>query len=64
MTGPDTNVIVRYVVQDDPGQSALAWRGCDFADALIGESSWESGCRTTVTLDRGAAALPGFELVS
>ena len=131
MTGLDTNVVVRYLAQDDPKQSAaagklfervltqddpgfvsaivlceIAWvlaecygagreriraaiegllaakqiaveapdtvrkalrawgeSGADFADALIGEVAATHGAARTVTFDRAAAKLPGFELL-
>lgn len=131
MIGLDTNVIVRYVVQDDPRQAALAtrlfertlsaeepgfvtcitlceaawvlaecysadreriakviegllaskqivveqadaawkalraWKGssADFADALIGQIVAAHEGAKTVTFDRAAAKLPGFELL-
>jgi predicted nucleic-acid-binding protein len=129
--GLDTNVVVRYLAQDDPRQSAAAtkllegvltpeqpgfvstivlceiawvlaecygadrarigdaidgllaarqiavessdivhkalraWRnsGADFADALIGEVGASQGASRTVTFDKAAARLPGFELL-
>lgn len=132
MIGLDTNVVVRYLAQDDPKQSAaasrlfervltpdnrgfipvvvlceLAWvlaecygadrvrirqaidgllvakqvavetpdavrralrawdeSAADFADALIGEVSRGNGAVKTVTFDRAAAKLTGFELLS
>ncbi len=131
MIGIDTNVLVRYLVQDDPVQSrkatmvveqhlteqtpgfisvvALAettwvlkrvyrlkndaiaavierllqadalvveheaevatalialWEGSgSFADALIGAINAQAGCSRTLTFDRKALRLPGFELV-
>jgi len=129
--GLDTNVIVRYLVQDDPRQSAaatrfvertispenpgfiagitlcevvwvlaecygadrariksvleglltskqltveeadLVWKAlrawdvspADFSDALIGQIVAARGGEKTVTFDRAAAKLPGFELL-
>lgn len=131
MIGLDTNVVVRYLAQDDPKQSAaasrlfervltpdnrgfiplvvlceLAWvlaecygadrvrirqaidgflvakqvavespdvvrralrawdeSAADFADALIGEVARGNGAGKTVTFDRAAAKLAGFELL-
>ena len=131
MIGLDTNVIVRYLVQDDPKQAALATRfvervlsaenagfitmitlcelvwvlaecygadrkrirgvlegllaskqlvvedadlvwkalrawdasGADFSDALTGQIVAARGGGKTVTFDRAAAKLPGFELL-
>ena len=132
MIGLDTNVLVRYLVQDDPRQSAIAtrfiegtlsaedpgfvasvtlceiawvlaesygadrkrirevierllatkqlvveqaelvwkalraWEGVntDFSDALIGQIAIAHGGEKTVTFDRTAARLPGFELLA
>lgn len=131
MIGIDTNVIVRYLVQDDPLQARLATRfverslspdnpgfvtsitlcevawvlaecygadrkrvrdviegllvskqilveraeltwkalrawdtsAADFSDALIGQTVAAHGGEKTVTFDRAAAKLPGFELL-
>lgn len=131
MIGIDTNVLVRYVVQDDPVQSrkativmerqlseqtpgfisvvalaeavwvlervyrlksqeiatviervlqadalvveheaevaialiALVEGSSSFADALIGAINAQAGCSRTLTFDRKALRLPGFELV-
>ena len=131
MIGLDTNVIVRYLVQDDPRQAALATRlierslsadnagfvtaitlcevawvladcygadrarvrgvlegllaakqlvveradlawkalraweasSADFSDALIVQIGAAHGAEKTVTFDRAAARLPGFELL-
>jgi predicted nucleic-acid-binding protein len=130
MTGLDTNVLVRYLVKDDPRQTAKATsiienRVCSdtgfvslvtmietvwvlersynfspqeiseaievilqidsifvqnerevfsalallqegrgsFADALVGALGTWSGCTTTLTFDRKASRLPGFELI-
>jgi predicted nucleic-acid-binding protein len=130
LIGLDTNVVVRYLAQDDPKQSAAAGRlfealtqdspgfistivlceiawvlaecyaadrariraaiegllsakqiaveapdtvrkalrawgesSADFADALIGEVAASHGAVKTVTFDRAAAKLPGFELL-
>lgn len=132
MIGVDTNVLVRYLTQDDPKQAAIAtrfienrlsaenpgfvsavtlceiawvlaasygaerrgirqtvenllttrqlvieraelvWKAlrasegaqADFSDALIGQIAADNGSETTVTFDRGAAKLPGFELLA
>jgi len=132
VVGLDTNVVVRYLAQDDPKQSAaanklfetvltpdepgfvsavvlceIAWvlaecygadrarirtalegllvarqlsveapdtvrkalrawgeSGADFADALIGAVAASHGAAKTVTFDRAAAKLPGFELLA
>ena len=40
------------------------WEGCgSFADALIGGINAKAGCSHTVTFDRKALRLPGFELL-
>ena len=132
MIGIDTNVLVRYLAQDEPRQSAVAtrfiegrlsaenpgfvstvtlcevvwvlaesygadrkriraivegllatkqlaierselvwkslraWEGvpADFSDALIGQLAIAHGSEKTVTFDRAAAKLPGFELLA
>lgn len=132
MVGVDTNVLVRYLTQDDPKQSAIAtrfiegrlseenpgfisavtlceiawvlaagygadrkrirkivenllttkqlviehaelvWKAlraseggqADFSDALIGQIAAARGCEVTVTFDRAAGKLPGFELLT
>lgn len=93
MVGVDTNVLVRYLAQDDPKQSQVAirlsegllatkqlvierpelvwkalrsWEGvlADFSDALIGQLAIAHGADMTVTLDRTAAKLPGFDLLA
>ena len=132
MVGIDTNVLVRYLTQDDPKQSAVAtrfiegslsaenpgfvstitlceiawvlaesygadrkrireivegllatkqlaierselvwkalraWEGvpADFSDALIGQLAIAHGAQKTVTFDRTAAKLSGFELLA
>jgi predicted nucleic-acid-binding protein len=72
--GIDTNVLVRYLTQDEPAQSAMATelieqrlalkeaRG-SFADALIGALGATAGCTRTVTVDRKASRLAEFELL-
>ena len=35
----------------------------DFCDALIGQANIHSGCEHTVTFDKKAASLPGFDLL-
>jgi predicted nucleic-acid-binding protein len=131
LIGLDTNVVIRYLVQDDKKQSAaatrfieksltmdvpgyinhitlceivwvlqrcygvteqqlrviieallttkqlivenveVAWKAlraydansADFCDALIGQANIHSGCERTVTFDKEAASLPGFDLL-
>ncbi len=132
MIGLDTNVVVRYLAQDDPKQSAIAsrfiesgltpdnpgfvstvtlceivwvlsesygmdrkrireiiegllstkqlvldeaeivWKAlralesspAEFSDALIGQIAAAHGCEKTVTFDREAGKLPGFEILA
>lgn len=132
MIGLDTNVLIRYLAQDDPKQSAVAtryiegrlspenpgfvstvtlcevawvlagnyaadrkrireiverllatkqivieqaevvwkalrvWEGvpADFSDALIGQIAIAQGCEKSVTFDRAAGKLPGFEILA
>lgn len=42
----------------------LAEQGHDFADALIARAARSAGCTRTVTFDRRASRLPGFELLT
>ena len=131
MIGLDTNIVIRYLVQDDKKQSAaatrfvekslsadepgfinhislceivwvlqrcygvtkhqlreiiegllttkqfnvenveVAWKALrafdannvDFCDALIGQVNIYNGCEYTVTFDKKAASLPGFDLL-
>ena len=131
MIGLDTNIVIRYLVQDDKKQSAaatrfvekslstdapgyinhislceivsvlqrcygvtkqqvreiiegllttkqfnvenveVAWKAlrafdannADFCDALIGQVNIHNGCEYTVTFDKKAASLPGFDLL-
>ncbi len=52
MIGLDTNVVIRYLAQDNAAQAVAA--GADFADALIGELGDEDRCTYTATFDRAA----------
>ncbi len=69
MTGLDTNVLVRYVMQDDRAdlvaQALGDFRdaGADFADALIARIAVAAGCAVTMTFDNGAAKAAGMTLV-
>jgi len=131
LIGLDTNIVIRYLVQDDKRQSAaatrfiekslsmeapgyidhislceivwvlqrcygvtkqqlreiiqgllttkqfkvenveVAWKAlrafdannADFCDALIGQVNIHNGCEYTVTFDKKAASLPGFDLL-
>jgi len=72
MIGLDTNILVRYLTQDDPMQSpkarkitamiALKDGQGSFADAVIAALGARMGCSCTLTFDRKALRLPGFEL--
>ena len=42
---------------------AWAHGAADFADALVGQLAAEHGASVTLTFDRAAAKLPGFELL-
>jgi len=57
MTGLDTNVRVRYGMQNDAKQSA---RATEWVEALTGDSP---GCGP-LTFDRGAAKQCGMTLIS
>ncbi len=50
MIGLDTNVVLRYLLQDDAAQSSM-----------VNLNSW-SGCIYTLGFDRRAAKLPNFKL--
>lgn len=56
MIGLDTNVLVRYVAQDDPKQSPMANR-------LIERFANAAGCDYTATFDRDAAKHCGMRLI-
>ena len=47
-------------------KSLRAWEGApaDFSDALIAQLAIAHGAEKTVTFDRTAARLPGFELLA
>jgi predicted nucleic-acid-binding protein len=70
MIGLDTNVVVRYLVQDDPRQSPVATRIIDslsetsrgfISIARLGE---QAGCNSTITFDRRASERAGMQLIS
>jgi predicted nucleic-acid-binding protein len=50
---------------DTVWKALRAWEGAaaDFSDALIGEIAISAGSEKTVTFDKAAARLPGFELL-
>lgn len=62
MIGLDTNVLVRYLTQDDPEQSLRANRliescctrkgSADFADYVIVFCNRSSGCELTYSFDK------------
>jgi predicted nucleic-acid-binding protein len=68
MIGLDTNVLVRYLMQDDPHQSAQATALMETLSvtnrgfvSLVSVAK-RAGCSHTVTFDRKAAAkLPNME---
>lgn len=58
----------RQVIVEDAEvvwKALRAWERspADFSDALIGEVLLSSGCEKVATFDKGAARLPGFELL-
>jgi predicted nucleic-acid-binding protein len=72
MTGLDTNVLVRYLTQDDPAQSrkanslidgavrkGRAGQG-DFADHVLGLRNRKAGCGATATFDRALKGNTSF----
>jgi predicted nucleic-acid-binding protein len=56
MIGLDTNVLVRYIMQDDPRQSPEAGR-------LIERIAASAGCERTMTFDVGASKAAGMVLI-
>lgn len=67
MTGLDTNVLIRYVTQDDPKQTPLANR---LIESLSSDSpgfvssATAVGYEITMTFHRGAAKACGMVLIS
>jgi predicted nucleic-acid-binding protein len=61
MIGLDSNILVRYLAQDDPVQSPKATGLIErrLSEAAPGFVS-EAGCSRTLTFDRKAPRLPGF----
>lgn len=57
MIGFDTNVLVRYIVQDDDARTA------EFADCLIAARNHPHGCAETYTFDRRAVRGRSMTLV-
>ena len=57
MIGFDTNVLVRYIVQDDEARTA------EFADRPIAARNHAHGCAETCTFDRRAARGRSMTLV-
>jgi predicted nucleic-acid-binding protein len=72
MIGIDTNVLVRYLVQDEPAQASLANAffehltadGLELPDALVAASGERNGCSHTVTFDAKAARSGLMQLLS
>jgi predicted nucleic-acid-binding protein len=70
MTGLDTNILVRYLTQDDPMQSpkarkitamiALKDGQGSFADAVIAALGARMGCSCTLTFRPEGTASAGF----
>jgi predicted nucleic-acid-binding protein len=54
LIGLDTNVLIRYLVQDDRKQAALA---TSFIER------YSSGCEVTITFDKKAARNSPFQLL-
>jgi predicted nucleic-acid-binding protein len=61
--GLDTNVVVRYLVQDERVAVTAAGRGAAFADSAITELGRANGCAYTVTFARLAARNRGMRLL-
>jgi predicted nucleic-acid-binding protein len=65
MTGLDTNVLLRYLVPDDPVRSQIATdreRLGSFADVMVALEA-SAGCWHTLTFERAALRRPDFELI-
>ena len=66
MIGLDTNVPVRYIVQDDAVWAALRETEAgtaNFTDYLIAQRNRAAGCTSTYTFDRRAARGRHFAMV-
>jgi predicted nucleic-acid-binding protein len=67
MIGLDTNVLVRYLAQDEQeaftAMIALKTGARSFADALIGALGAWAGCTATLTFDKKAKRLKQFQLL-
>lgn len=59
VTKLDTNVLVRYIAQDDPVHS-----NPHFADCLIERSAHRANCAHMMTFDEKAAKTAGMRLLS
>jgi len=55
--------LVEHCLQVFVAMTALKQRRGSFADALIGAINAQAGCSRTLTFDRKALRLPGFELL-
>ena len=64
MTGVDTNVVLRYLLRDEPAQAARAARELERDErVLIGRRNRAAGAGETVTFDKGLRGLEGFRLL-
>jgi predicted nucleic-acid-binding protein len=64
MIGLDTNVIVRYIMQDDPKQSKQATAVMEgLIVDLIERLSANAGCQKTMTFDRNTARSAKMTLI-
>jgi predicted nucleic-acid-binding protein len=64
VTGLDTNVLMRYIMQVLAAQRRFKSGGVDFADSLIERIAHEARCTVTMTFDAAAARSAGMTLVS
>jgi predicted nucleic-acid-binding protein len=58
LIGLDTNILIRYIVQDERKQSNLA---ADFSDYLIAVLNRFADCEYTITFDKTAADFKYFK---
>jgi predicted nucleic-acid-binding protein len=72
MIGLDTNVLVRYLTQDDPVQAPKATQVIEagveqgevfYITSLIGRLGTQAGCAETVTFDTSLNNSPHFRLL-
>lgn len=77
MIGIDTNILLRFFLDDEPAQGAMARQFmsertadasrpiADIADYLVVWAAANAGCAKTFTFDRKAARkIPGMELLA